>query len=155
MLFLFAAALALQTVPPGEDPVDPYTQSDTNAGAKPFKGDKMWKAFHGQAGVDRIVDDLIDRSEKDSRIAEIFKGQDLIRLRRTLKEQFCYILSGGCHYTGRSMTDAHKDMGLQTADFNALVENLQTAMRREHVAFFAQNSFLAKLAPMKRTTVQR
>lgn len=152
---LLAAALTLQTVPPGEDPVAPYAQSNANAGAKPFKGQRMWKAFHEQAGVDRIVDRMTDRNVADPRIADIFKGQDTVRLRRLLKEQFCYILGGGCTYTGRAMAASHKDMGLQQADFNALVENLQAAMRHEHVPFFAQNAFLAKLAPMERTTVVR
>ncbi|TPG43603.1 group 1 truncated hemoglobin [Sphingomonas koreensis] len=152
---LFAAALALQATPPGEDPVDPYTQSNANAGATPFKGDAMWKAFHGKKGVARVVDAMVDRNVADPRISDIFKGQDLVRLRRTLKEQFCYILNGGCDYTGRTMAGSHKDLGLQQADFNALVENLQAAMRDEHVAFFAQNAFLAKLAPMERTTVER
>lgn len=153
---LFALALqTAQAVPPGEEPVAPYTQSNANADAAPFKGDRMWKAFHQQAGVDRIVDEMVDRNIADPRIADIFKGQDIVRLRRTLKEQFCYILGGGCTYTGRTMAASHKNLGLQQADFNALVENLQAAMRHEHVAFFAQNAFLAKLAPMERTTVVR
>lgn len=151
-------ALALQTgqaVPPGEEPVAPYTQSNANAGATPFSGTRMWKAFHEQAGVNRIVDEMVTRNVADPRIADIFKGQDLVRLRRTLKKQFCYILGGGCTYSGRTMAASHKDLGLQQADFNALVENLQAAMRNEHVAFFAQNAFLAKLAPMERATVVR
>ena len=44
---------------------------------------------------------------------------------------------------------------MQTADMGALVENLQAAMRKEGVPFGAQNRFLAKLAPMKRDTVER
>jgi hemoglobin len=91
----------------------------------------------------------------DPRIRDIFKGQDLVRLRRILKEHFCYVLGGGCTYTGRTMKDAHKDMGVQGADMGALVENLQRAMQAERVAFAAQNRFLAKLAPMKRDVVQR
>lgn len=151
---LFATILALQAAPQ-EDPVDPYTQSNANAGATPFKGDDMLKAFHGRAGIDRVVDDMVDRNIVDPRISDIFKAQDFVRLRRTLKEQFCYILNGGCDYTGRDMKSSHKDLGLQVADFNALVENLQAAMRKEKVAYFAQNRLLAKLAPMKRDTVVR
>jgi hemoglobin len=147
--------LGLQAATPaGEQPVAPYVQSDANAGATPFAGAGMWRAFHGQAGVDRIVDDLVARSVADPRISDIFKGQDLVRLRRTLKEQFCYILGGGCRYTGRTMRAAHTDMGVQQADMAALVENLQAAMRREHVGFGAQNRFLAKLAPMHRDVVK-
>jgi hemoglobin len=142
------------TVPAAEEPVAPYVQSDANAGARPFKGDAMWRAFHGQPGVDRIVEDMVSRNIADPRIGDIFKGQDLVRLRRVLKEQFCYILGGGCHYSGRAMRSAHTDMGVQHADMAALVENLQAAMRRENVHFGAQNRFLAKLAPMHRDVVK-
>jgi hemoglobin len=101
------------------------------------------------------VDDLVARNQADPRISDIFRNQDMVRLRRTLKEQFCFILGGGCDYTGRDMLRAHKDMGVQRADLSALVENLQAAMRKEGVAFGAQNRLLAKLAPMHRDVVQR
>lgn len=153
MLPLVIAALLSGQAAPAEKPVDPYTQSDANAGATPFAGTAMWRAFHERAGVERLVDDFVDRLIADKRIADIFKAQDITRLRRTLKEQFCYILGGGCRYTGRTMAESHKNLGVQTADFNALVEDLQAAMRKERIGFRAQNRFLAKLAPMKRTTV--
>lgn len=158
MLSLLLAAAAMSTAlppHPGEDPVAPYAVSNANAGADPFQGGKMWDAFHRADGVDRIVDDFVARNRADPRISDIFKGQDFVRLRRVLKEQFCYILGGGCAYTGRDMHAAHKDMGLQNADMGALVENLQRAMDREKVAFAAQNRFLAKLAPMRPNIVER
>ncbi len=156
-MLVLALLLLLQTVPapPGEDPVAPYTVRDANAGGGPFKGVAVLEAFHGVAGIDRIVDDLVATSQADPRIGDIFKGQDMIRLRRTLKEQFCVLLNGGCHYTGRDMASAHKNLGIQSKDMNALVENLQAAMRREGVTFPAQNAFLAKLAGMKRNVVTR
>lgn len=154
-MLLLALVLAVQTTPPDEEPVDPYAQSNANAGATPFRGTAMLRAFHGRSGIDRVADDLVAHIKRDRRISDILKGQDELRLRRLLKEQFCYILNGGCAYSGRTMKASHKDMGLQTADIAALVEDLQAAMRREHVAFFAQNRFLAKLAPMKRDVVER
>lgn len=156
-MLIAAVVLLLQAgaVPAGEEAVDPYTQSNANAGATPVRDKGMWRAFHEAAGVSRIVDDLVARSVADPRIADIFRNHDLVRLRRTLKEQFCYILGGGCDYTGRDMATAHKDMGIQQADMGALVENLQAAMRREHVSFIAQNRLLAKLAPMHREVVGR
>lgn len=154
-MLLLALALVSQATPPGEDPVDPYHHSDANAGATPFRGDGMLRAFHGRAGIERIVEDFVGRAIADHRIADIFRGQDNVRLRRLLKEQFCYILNGKCAYSGRTMTDSHRNLGLQTADMGALIEDLQAAMRVEHVAFFAQNRFLAKLAPMKRDVVER
>lgn len=139
----------------GELPVDPYTQDPANAGAMPFAGDGMAKAFGGQEGIRKIVGRLVDLSESDPRIADIFKNQDLVRLRRTLFEQVCYILDAGCTYTGRDMKTAHKDLGTTRADLNALVENLQQAMREAKVPFAAQNRLLAKLAPMDKDVVER
>lgn len=155
-MILLALALAAA---PADRPADPSpptaVQSDANAGAPPFAGSGMWHAFHEQAGVDRVVDAFVTRNSTDPRIADIFKGQDLVRLRRLLGEQFCYLLNGGCHYSGRSMAEAHRDLGVQEADMGPLVENLQAAMRAERIPFAAQNRFLAKLAPMKREVVQR
>ncbi len=140
---------------PNEEAVDPYVPSDANAGAAPFAGDAMWRAFHGQPGVDRVVDGMVDRSLADPRIKEIFESHDMVRLRRTLKEQFCYILGGGCAYSGRDMKSVHKDLGVQRTDFNILVEHLQSAMEDEKISFRDQNRFLAKLAPMQRDAVER
>lgn len=154
---VLAAALQVSGTPAqaGEDAVEPYVQSPGNAGALPFRSESMWAAFHEAEGVERIVEELLRLNQADPRISDIFQGQDLIRLRRALREHFCYLLGGGCTYTGRSMKDAHRDMGLQHADMAALVENLQAAMRKEAVPFAAQNRFLAKLAPMKRQIVER
>ncbi len=162
---LFAAlALTLTAVPqqaapphhqPGEEAVDPYTVDPANAGAQPFSGDAMARAFHGQDGIRRIVDRFVATNFADARIGEIFANHDKVRLKRTLFEQFCFILNAGCTYTGRDMKSAHKDMGVQQADMNRLVENLQAAMGAEGVPFAAQNRFLAKLAPMRGKVVER
>lgn len=151
----FAGATFAQTVPPGEQPVDPYLQSNANAGATPLKDDSVFKAFHGKEGLTRIAGDLVDRNLADPRIKDVFATTDVVRLKRTLAEQFCYILDGGCDYTGKDMTAAHKDQGITPRDFGALVENLQWAMDKEGVPFAAQNKLLAKLAPMSRQTVER
>ncbi len=159
MMILASILLIAQAAPATpatlEEPVAPYVMSDANAGGTPERGDGMLAAFHGREGIVRIVDDLVATSEADPRISDVFKGQDTIRLRRTLAEQFCYLIGGGCAYTGRDMASSHKDLGIQHADMNALVENLQAAMRREGVPFARQNAFLAKLAPMKKHVVTR
>ncbi len=139
----------------GEIPVDPYVQSDVNAGARPYSGDGLARAFGGQAGIRRITDRTLVLSEVDPRIKAIFEEHDMVRLRRTLFEQVCYLLNAGCNYTGRDMRTAHKGLGTTRADLNALVENLQRAMREAHVSFAAQNRLLAKLAPMERKVRER
>ena len=78
-------------------------------GASPRADTALLNAFHGKEGLARISNSLVDRAAADPRIAEIFKSQDLVRLKRTLAEQFCYLLNGGCDYSGREMKAAHKD----------------------------------------------
>jgi len=153
-LCLSGAALA-QAVPSGERPVDPYLQSNANAGATPIKDDATFKAFHGREGLVRIANDLVDRNLADPRIKDVFATTDIVRLKRTLAEQFCYVLGGGCAYTGKDMSASHKDQGIRPRDFNALIENLQWAMDKEGVPFAAQNRLLAKLAPMNRQVIER
>lgn len=140
---------------PGEEAVAPYAASPANAGAMPFEGRDMWAAFGEADGVARIVDQMLDASVADPRTAGIFAATDMVRLRRTLKEQFCFILNGGCVYSGRSMADAHDEIGLQPSDFGILVEHLQQAMRDAGVPFRQQNRFLARIAPMRPDVVTR
>ncbi len=174
-MFLLAAALMLQPAaePPvdwdkefgveekvrdpatGEFAVDPYVQGNRNAGTAPFTGTAMAQAFGGQDGIRRVTNRTMDLAESDPRIAAIFEAHDMVRLRRTLFEQFCYILNAGCDYSGRDMATAHKDLGVRMRDMNALVENLQTAMREENIGFAAQNRLLGKLAPMSGDVITR
>ena len=139
----------------GELPVEEYRQSNANAGAKPFSGDAMARAFGGQDGIRRITDRLVALNTADPRIAAVFEGHDMVRLRRVLFEQFCYILNAGCTYTGRDMESSHSGMGTTRGDMNALVENLQKAMREAGVDFRSQNRFLSKLAPMSGDVIER
>ena len=175
MMFLPLALLAIQDVPPaavdwdeefgveervrdpetGEFPVDPYEQDNANAGARQFAGSAMARHFGGQDGIRRIAERTVDLSREDPRIAEIFAAHDMVRLKRTLFEQFCFILNARCDYTGRDMAAAHNGMGVRKRDMNVLVENLQQAMREQDVPFAAQNRFLAKLAPMSKDVIQR
>lgn len=145
------AALAVLSGAPvrAEQPVAPYAQRDSNAGALPLAGDEMFKALHGRDGLDRIVAALIAEGHNDPRIKDIFAATDDERLHRTLVEQLCYLTGGPCHYSGRSMAEAHRHMGLQVKDFDILVEHLEDAMTKEGVPWRVQAKLLGKLAAMK------
>ena len=139
----------------GELPVDPYEQSNANAGAAPYASARLIAEFGGREGIARIAARTIELSEADPRIAAIFEAHDTVRLKRTLGEQFCYLLGAGCDYSGRDMKSAHAGLGATKADLNALVENLQAAMREARVPFAAQGRLLAKLAPMSGQVIER
>ena len=128
---------------------------DNPAGGNPIGGMSVYKAFHEQPGIDRVIDDSVERWVADPRISKRFEGRNLVRLRLELKAQVCYLIGGPCTYAGKDMKAAHAGMGLENLDFNALAEDLQLAMNREHVPFPAQNQLLAKLAPMQHAIVTK
>ena len=113
-----------------EEPVAPYEQSDANAGAEPITDPVVLAAFGGREGIERIANRTIDLALADPQLGPIFRPCDMARLRRTLNEHFCYLLGGGCTYTGRDMATSHAGMGAQSRDFNLLVRHLRTAMKR-------------------------
>lgn len=86
----------------GELPVDPYPQSDANAGAKAFAGEGMARAFGGQAGIRRIIARFVELNVADPRIKAIFAEHDLVRLQRTLVENL-----------QRAMREAHVSFAAQ------------------------------------------
>lgn len=125
ILMLSGAAAADPAPLLAEQPVEAYTISNANAGLRPERDDRLYKAFGGAAGVARISHLLVDRNVVDPRVADFFRAIDRPRLERVFAELLCYALGGGCTYTGRDMKTTHRDQGIQTPDFNAVVENLQ------------------------------
>ncbi len=109
-------------------------------------------------GRDRIVSftsELVDIAVADERIKAKFDDINLVRLKQRLADQFCQLTGGPEVYKGRGMAESHKGLALRNADFNALVEDLQTAMDHAGIPFFTQNRLLALLAPMQREIVTK
>lgn len=84
----------------GEFPVDAYAQDNANAGAAPYGGTGLAQAFGGRDGITRIAARTVDLSHDDPRIAAIFAAHDMVRLKRTLGEQFCYLVAREKPVTG-------------------------------------------------------
>jgi hemoglobin len=117
--------------------------------------DSLYQDLGGQAGLTRIANDTTDNFLADDRIKATFDNTNMDRFRKLLAEQFCAVAGGPVTYTGRDMKAAHKALGLDNADFNAVVEDLQTALDKNDIAFATQNRFLARLAPMQHDIVTK
>jgi hemoglobin len=118
-------------------------------------GDTLYEQFGEKEGLAKIVDDLYLNVLADPRTAPYFEDAPVKRIKPKLIEQFCVLLEGPCEYTGRPMKRTHAGHAIDRAAFDALVEDLQTAMDKNGVPFRAQNKLLAKLAPMYRDVQDR
>jgi hemoglobin len=111
-------------------------------------GDDLYQALGGESGITAIVDQFLWNLADDERINAHFVETNVARFRTKLIEQFCELSGGPCAYTGDTMKLSHGGMGIDHADFNALVEALIEAMEAHDVATGPQNRLLALLAPM-------
>jgi len=117
--------------------------------------DTLFRDLGGREGLARIVDTMLEISLKDPRIKEKFAESNMVRLERELAVHLCYVTGGPCKYEARTMAEAHAELQLNHAHFNALVEIMQVAMDREKIPFRTQNKLLAILAPMHREVVTK
>jgi hemoglobin len=117
--------------------------------------DSLYQDLGGHDGIVKIANQTADNFLADDRIKQTFDDTNMDRFKALLADQFCQLTGGPCVYKGRDMHTAHKGLHLDTADFNAVVEDLQAAMDKYDVPFRTQNRLLALLAPMKRDIVTK
>jgi hemoglobin len=115
--------------------------------------DALYQSLGGAEGISHFVDDAVVLILADERIKDQFKDSNMKRLAQLLKEQFCQLSGGPCNYSGDDMKTVHEKLSINSAQFNALAEDLQVAMDKNNVPSSAQNKLLAKLAPMHRDIV--
>jgi hemoglobin len=149
IVLLAAGLLAGNQAPAQDAPAMPDQSAAMVASAPRDPALKpVFDQFGGKPGLVALVNDFMDNLMADPVTKPFFANADRAHIKQELVDQFCVILDGPCTYTGRDMASTHKGMGVNRADFNALVEDLQTAMNKHQIPFRAQNKLLAKLAPM-------
>jgi hemoglobin len=115
----------------------------------------LYGSLGERPGIQRIVDALALLWLDDARIKDDFDNINMDHLKLRLVDQLCQVSGGPCHYKGRPMGPSHKGLHINQAKFDAVVEDLQTAMDQVGIPFRVQNRLIARLAPMERDIVTR
>jgi hemoglobin len=123
-------------------------------GPAALAGPTLYERLGGESKLKVVVDEFTNIVLADERINFTFAGADLDKFKRLLFEQLCELTRGPCRYTGRDMRAAHAKLNINTAQFNALAEDLYVAFDRAHVPYRLQNKVMALLAPMQRDVVK-
>jgi hemoglobin len=142
---LLAATLALVT--------STAALAQATSSVVPLPNDALFQQFGGRPGLTRLMDDFVERLVVDPRTERFFKNANKPHLKAQLTDQLCEVSGGPCKLKGPAMADVHGNMGINKADFNALVEVLQQTMNAQGIPFAAQNRMLAQLAPMHRDII--
>ncbi len=125
-----------------------YERTSTNSSS-------LYDRLGGRTVIEDFVDDAVERILVNDRIAHHFDGIDIPQLKIHLTEQICQLAGGPCIYEGMDMESAHFALDITAAEFNALVEDFQWAMRRNDVSYGLENQVLALLAPMKPAVIRQ
>lgn len=115
-------------------------------------GDALYRHLGGEAGIQRIVDDLMDMAVVDLRTRRSFDGISRKHLKHSIAMFVCNVAGGHCAYEGVDMKATHIDARVTEAEFDALVDMLRVSLDR-HVGTAEKNELLRRLAPMKRDIV--
>lgn len=111
--------------------------------------DSLYQALGAAPGIEQIADNFIMEIAYDPRVFDRFADSNVERFREKIIEHFCFIADGPCEYTGDSMVLVHRGMDINSAEFNAVVEDLIDAMDKAGTPVSAQNRLLERLAGLR------
>lgn len=114
----------------------------------PVRAETLYDQLGGIAAIERVSSRTLDLALQGELTRENFRFVDMKRVKAKLALQICEVADGPCVYDGDPMEPLHRAMKITTAQFNAVVEHLQQAMREEGIPFRVQNKLVGRLAPL-------
>jgi hemoglobin len=140
----------LLTVLAGLLAIAPLSQAD----------DTLYKSLGGKKAITAVVGDFVARVAADDRINSFFKAtaadpKRLAMFKKNLVDQLCQAAGGPCKYKGKDMKTAHAGMGISSADFDALVQDLVASLDKFMVKEGDKQALLGVLGPMKKDIVEK
>ncbi len=118
-------------------------------------GPTLYQRLGGVEAIRAVVADFHARIMADGRINAFFRGLDDEDLKAKLTDQLCEATGGPCHYTGRSMREAHAQLNVTNADFEALASDMAAALDAAHVGAREKAELMSLLGGMRKDIVTR
>ncbi|USZ72883.1 group I truncated hemoglobin [Natronosalvus halobius] len=88
----------------------------------------VYTKIGGRKAVESVVSDFYDKVLADDQLAGYFDGYDLEELYAHQVQFISSVAGGPVTYTGADMREAHADLDLDPADFDAVAAYLETAL---------------------------
>lgn len=150
---------ATMSAPPVDTTPAPTASADDTASAAPTvsaeppKPKSLFERLGGKDAIAKVVDDFFAVVKDDKRInkhfAAILKDK---KKSEALRENVIAFISkatgGDAEYKGKDMKEAHKNMKLKDADFDAFVEDLGKALDKNSVGATEKDELNAALKGM-------
>ena len=123
------------------------------------KEKSLYDRLGGKKAITAVVDEFVGRVAADTRINAFFAATAgdkprLAKFKGNLVDQICQASGGPGKDMGKDMKSAHMGMGVSSADFDALVEDLVGALDKFKVGAHEKEQLLGALSPMKAAIVK-
>ena len=118
------------------------------------KTKSLYDRLGGKKGITAVVNDFVTKISTDTRVNSFFAATTsdparLSKFKNNFVNQLCQASGGPCKYTGKDMKTAHAGMKITNDDFNAVVEDLTSALDKHKIGENEKNQLLGVLGPMK------
>ena len=119
----------------------------------------LYERLGGMPAIRAVVDGLLDRIQKDSRINAWFgfaaHPQSAASYKASLADIVCQATGGPCKYRGPDLKTVHTGMAITLEAFNSVVEDLAAVLDQFKVPETEKNELLGLLAPLQSQIVEQ
>lgn len=115
----------------------------------------VYHEIGGRDAVEAVVDDFYDRVLSDEQLVDFFDGQDMAALRAHQVQFISAVADGPVEYSGADMREAHEHLDISEADFVAVAEHLERALRTNGVDDEHVEAILSEVAGLKAPVLSR
>ena len=119
------------------------------------KGGSLYDKLGGEAGLRKIVKDILDRNSKNPQIAHYFKNVDMNMLNQHVFEFFSMGIGGPHQYTGKDMRSAHTGLHINERDFDIANDDVIAALDANNIPAAEQKEIIGILESLKGEVVNR
>jgi hemoglobin len=120
----------------------------------------LWQRLGGEKNVRKIVDDFMALEHTDPKV-DFFRGgknkmtdKQLDELKQKLVEFISQASGGLLKYTGKSMKEANKGMGITADQFSAMADDLKQALDKNGVKTADRDAVLAAIGGLSKEIIE-
>jgi hemoglobin len=129
-----------------------FLQLTSTACAQEKKEKSLYQRLGGYDAIAAVVDDFVPRLAGDPQLGKFFAGHatsSLKKIRQLVIDQLCEATGGPCVYTGRTMKDSHKGLGITDAQWQLSVNHLVASLDKFKVPQKEKDELLAIASTLK------
>lgn len=109
------------------------------------KGPSLFDRMGGEKVARKIVADTWANHTSNPIVKNRFANSDGAYVKQKVYEIFAMATGADVKYTGKPMADTHATMNISEAEFNAVVDDVMSALEKNKIAKQEQNEVLAIL----------